>query len=176
MGLTRKQRILLGVAGLGLAAVVVDRAILLPASASAAGTGPMVVDASDPAVAEVEQAGEPASFSTAAISAILDRTADDLGYDRTDLDLGTLEPLPTDTAPLLADAPGPSAVPNAGVSSLRLTSVMPSGERRVAVINGTPVMVGGVVPGTGWRLVAVGPAHADLTDGATTHRIRLPRP
>ena len=172
MGLSRERIFIVGLLALAGWALVVDQGLLRPRSASAAGTGPAVADATGGSAEPA--AGSPAGLSRlGGLAPAMVAARLRLGEDP-DHAVGDAFALPAAWASVLGEPPAEE--PRGSTGPLVLTAVMPSSSGGVAVINGSPVRVGEPVGATGYRLVRVVAQSAVLEGRGEVLRLELPLP
>lgn len=178
---SRQRKLAVGLLGLALAALVVDRTVLSPAGAEAAppaaaapASTPAAAPAA-PATTENSTPGNPRKPAQPSVNERLDRALSTPKWSTEEL-LGSLRPSPKWAA-------DPGSTGDTGDPSLafdkkhQLKAVMGSrdkDENRVALVGGQPLRVGDTLDGM--RLVSVGARSAVFEAGSVRVVLSLPEP
>jgi len=168
--------VMLGLCGLGVAAVTIDRLFLLPASAGAA--TPAAAAAEPPAELEAPRIEDlsplPGPPESAGLRGALDRLAASRALEPASIP-ASLFRAPAREArpePPVGDEPGGTA--QTPWPDIRLSAVVLSDTGAAAVLNGRVVPVGGEILGA--TLEDVRPSHVVLRFAGAVRRLNLPRP
>ncbi|MEQ8770663.1 MAG: hypothetical protein RIB60_09150 [Phycisphaerales bacterium] len=169
MKLTRERKIFFGVLLAAVGALLVDQLVLGPPQSASA--DPVVPQVAVTTAVASDGTAAPDSPSMQSLAGIAQRVRQLASSDHEITDAFLMpESWEPETTPE-PEAIDPTRAQDA--SGLTLSAVLPSASGGVAIINGVSVRAGEAIPGTGYRLLRVGPGVAVVTDGQRAIQVRM---